>query len=49
MDVLLGVLVHCIMFSNSWDISGAMGDVWNKDLIFTKAPLTGRRVGLYRL
>ena len=39
MYVILGVLMHCIVISNSWDISGAMGDVWNKYLIFTKAPL----------
>ena len=28
------------MFLNSWDVPGAMENVWNEDLIFTKPPLT---------
>ena len=27
MDVILLEMEHCIMFYNSWDVSGAMGSV----------------------
>ena len=42
MDVILGVLMHCIVFSNSWDISGAVLVVGYQLFQITKAPLTNR-------
>ena len=38
MSVILHGNHYSIVFLNSWDVSGAMGNVWNEDLIFTIPP-----------
>ena len=38
MSVIMHGNHYSIVFLNSWDVSGAMENVWNEDLIFTKPP-----------
>ena len=38
MSVIMHGNHYSIVFLNSWDVSGAMENVWNEDFIFTEPP-----------